>query len=93
MLSRSSTRPNTASRGRRSNSNGGLFADKSGIIHIRIPHANKGHRRTKSYRSTLISLHCEKGGGEVGEITAVPTRLNAFPTCVRCLGMELDDDR
>lgn len=90
MLSRS-TRPNSASRGRRSNSNGGLFADAAGVIHIRIPHANKGNRRAKSYRATLISLHCEKGGVGVGEITAVPERLNAFPTCVRCLGMELDD--
>ena len=88
MLSRS-TRPNGASRGRRSNSNGGLFADATGLIHIRVPHRFKGGPSQKSWRMNLVSLHCERGGRfDVGDITAVPERMNAFATCVRCLGME-----
>lgn len=91
MLSRPLSRPDSASRGRKSFSNGGLFADENGVIHIRIPHAHKGNRKAKSYRATHISLHCEKGSVGVEEVTAVPERLNAFPTCVRCISMEHDD--
>lgn len=82
MLSRS-TRPNGASRGRRSNSNGGLFADATGLIHIRVPPPDIGDR-------SYVRLCCEKQGGRsrVGHLTAVPARMNAFATCVRCLGME-----
>ena len=90
MLSRSG-KPDTASRGRRSHSNGGLFVDTWGIIHIRIPHNDKGNRRAKAYRTTYVSLHCEKSSVSVGEITAVSAQTRAFPTCVRCLGMELSD--
>lgn len=94
MLSRSSSRPNSAGNGRRSFSDGGLFADERGVIHIRISHARarRGNRKTTSYRASFVSLHCERGGVGVGEVTAVPTRLSAFPTCVRCLAMELDHD-
>jgi hypothetical protein len=87
MLNRS-PRPSRASPGRRSHSDGGLFADENGVIHIRIPHKHRGNRRTKSYRTTLISLHCEKGGVGIEDITAVPEGRQAFPTCVRCISME-----
>jgi len=92
VLSRSSSRPNSAGNRRRSFSDGGLFADEQGVIHIRIPHAHRGNRKTTSYRASFVSLHCERGGVGVGEVTVVPTRLSAFPTCVRCLAMELDHD-
>lgn len=80
MLSRT-TRPDSASQGRRSYSDARFFADGAGVIHIRAPHVG-----------LFVMLHCERDNPRgQGEVTAVPTRLNAFPTCVRCLGMEYDD--